>query len=341
MIGKVTPRKMTLSLDKRYEIAFLHEHPKGPKWGYDKIASYIGCSKPTVIYWVRKYCQNKNLCDEQKSGQPRKTTKAQDKRIVKMAKEKHNITATQIQNKLEKQGVAVSARTIRRRLGEFGGKFVREISKPLLSERHRVSRLKWARKHKNFDWEKVIFTDESTFQLFQSNRKVWQFVERRKVFRTVKHPQKVHVWGCFSAKGFGKLICFERNLDALFMNSIYERGLLPSACEFFGADNIDWILQEDNDPKHRSKICKKWKEENEVTVLPWPSMSPDQNPIENVWQLMKIKISKKKINTTSRLKAELTKEWGQLSNELAEKLICSMKKRVAALIEAGGDYTMY
>ncbi|GES96182.1 IS630 family transposase [Rhizophagus clarus] len=125
------------------------------------------------------------------------------------------------------------------------------------------------------------------------------------------------------------------------MCSIYERGLIPSTCELFGIDSIDWILQEDNDPKHHSKICKKWKEENEVTVLPWPSMSPDQNPIENVWQLLKIKISKKKINTTRILKAQLAREWNQLSEDLAKNLVNSMERRVTALIEAGGDFTMY
>ncbi|GBB95132.1 hypothetical protein RclHR1_24820003 [Rhizophagus clarus] len=332
---------MSLSLDKRYEIVFLHEHPEGPKWGYEKIASYVHCSKSTVAYWVKKYKKDKDLTDEQKLGRPRSTTKAQDNRIVKLAMKKHDITSTEIQQKLEKQGVTVSSRTIRRRLGESGGKFVKETFKPLLSEKHRANRLKWAKKHQKFDWKQVIFTDESTFQLFQSNRKVWKFVGRPKIFRTVKHPQKVHVWGCFSFSGFGKLICFERNLDALFMCSIYERGLLPSACELFGEDSIDWILQEDNDPKHRSKICKKWKEENEVTVLPWPSMSPDQNPIENVWQLLKIKISKKKIKTSRRLKAELTKEWNQLPVQLAKNLVNSMEKRVTALINAGGDFTMY
>ncbi|EXX54467.1 uncharacterized protein OCT59_015292 [Rhizophagus irregularis] len=116
MIGEFYATKMSLSLNKRYEMVFLHEHPEGPKWGYAKIASYVHCSKSTVIYWIQKYRENKDLTDEKKSGRPRKTTKAQDKRIVKIATEKHNITSTEIKNKLEKKGVEVSSRTIRRRL---------------------------------------------------------------------------------------------------------------------------------------------------------------------------------------------------------------------------------
>ena len=78
------------------------------------------------------------------------------------------------------------------------------------------------------------------------------------------------------------------------MLKIYENTLLPSVDKLFGNNSIDQILQEDNDPKHKSKLVKKQKEENNIKVLPQPSMSSDQNPIENIWQLLKIKISKKK-----------------------------------------------
>jgi transposase len=340
-IDKLAPQKMTLSLDKRYEIVFLHEHPQGPKWSFAKIGKHIHCTKSTAAYWVEKYHQNVDLNDEQKSGRPRSTSMAQDQRIVKLAKKEHDITSNEIQQKLEKKGVEISSRTVRRRLVEAGGKYSQEIPKPLLSEKHRIKRLQWARKHQNFNWDHVIFTDESSFQLFQSNRKVWQFIKKRKVFRTVKHPPKVHVWGCFSSQGFGKLICFQQNLNAHFMCSIYERGLLASAYEFFDEEDIEWILQEDNDPKHRSKIAKKWKAEHGIIELPWPSMSPDQNPIENVWRLVKIKISKKKIKTIKGLKGEIVKEWNRLPDQLAENLVSSMRRRIEALIEAGGDYTMY
>ena len=70
-------------------------------------------------------------------------------------------------------------------------------------------------------------------------------------------------------------------------------------------------------------------------------MSPDQNPIENVWRIMKIKISKKKIRTINGLRVQLAKEWKKLPNELAENLVESMKRRTATLIEANGNYTLY
>ena len=109
---------------------------------------------------------------------------------------------------------------------------------------------------------------------------VKKWVERHKANK--KHPVKVHVWGCFSQHGFGCLELFTENLNAQKMLQIYERGLLRSATKMFVTDTADWILQENNDPKHRSRLCTAWKIENGITTLDRPSQSPDANPIENV-----------------------------------------------------------
>lgn len=284
---------MALPLHKRYEIAFLRHHPQGPKLSYNEIAKLVKCNKDTVCYWAKKWLKTKDLSSKPKSGRNRRTTAKDDEKITKLANEKTHATSRTIQQEMNKRGILISDRTVRRRLKEAGGKYNQPIHKPLLSDDHKEKRLRWAKKHKNFDWDKAIFTDESTFCLYMPAKKVWNFPGNKKVFRSVKHPTKVHVWGCFSASGFGKLICFHKNLNAEYLCNIYEKGLLPSADNLFGPGNLDWFLVEDNDPKHRSKIAQKWKAENNVIVLPWPAMSPDQNPIENVWRILKIRLVKK------------------------------------------------
>jgi transposase len=68
------------------------------------------------------------------------------------------------------------------------------------------------------------------------------------------------------------------------------------------------------------KISERMEETktNGIRELPWPSMSPDQNSIENVWSIMKINIRKKNIRTVQGLRKELQTEWRNLSSQLAE-----------------------
>ena len=74
----------------------------------------------------------------------------------------------------------VSVSTVKRRLraaGLTGGVVVR---KPLLRLQNNKKRLAWAMKHRHWtteNWKKVLWTDESKFEIFGSSRRV--FVRRR------------------------------------------------------------------------------------------------------------------------------------------------------------------
>ena len=53
------------------------------------------------------------------------------------------------------------------------------------------------------------------------------------------------------------------------------------------------IFMHDGAPCHRSRVVKKFLGEKNIRRLDWPGNSPDLNPIENLWMLLKNKVSEK------------------------------------------------
>lgn len=332
---------MSAQYKKRFEAYFLSKHPKGPKWTAVKTAKYLGATNNFVRRWANRCEQTGNVDDEAGRGRKRTTTKRQDRMIVNLFLKNPSMMLRRARKILSERSVIVSLNMIRQRLMENMVSHKSTVRKPLLTGKQVKKRLEWARQNIDRDWNKVIFTDESSFWLFKPIKRVWCKEGEKFVQRTVKHPAKVHVYGCFSAQGFGKLICFTKNLNAELMLELYKSGLLKSAEKLYGKDNRDWILQEDNDPKHRSRLCTRWKENNGVTTMDWPSQSPDANPIENVWALMKLQIAGKNLKTTKDLIRKLKKIWGSFTLDYAEKLAESCQRRCQLIIDNGGDWTTY
>jgi len=72
---------------------------------------------------------------------------------------------------------------------------------------------------------------------------------------------------------------------------ILKENLLPSMEESL-LSMEECIFQQDNDPKHTSKKAKTWMEDNQITLLDWPPQSPDLNPIECLWNHIKMELTK-------------------------------------------------
>ena len=55
-----------------------------------------------------------------------------------------------------------------------------------------------------------------------------------------------------------------------------------------------WRLQQDNDPKHTSGVAKEFSKNKFSELLECWGNSPDLNPIENYWNVIKRRVKKRK-----------------------------------------------
>ena len=70
-------------------------------------------------------------------------------------------------------------------------------------------------------------------------------------------------------------------------------------------------------------------------------MSPDLAPIENVCQLLKMNLTRKKIGSYRSLVSTIKREWKSLPSELAVNLLHSMNNRISEVTESHGDFIFH
>ncbi|PIO62280.1 hypothetical protein TELCIR_16172 [Teladorsagia circumcincta] len=148
----------------------------------------------------------------------------------------------------------------------------------------------------------------------------------------------VMVHGSFSGKGVGPLHRIEGNMDSEMYLNIMETVVLPY---IRSTARGGFIFQQDNDPKHKSKLLTKWFHDNNVPLLPWPSQSPDLNPIEHLWDELERQVKGLRARNEDEKFLQLKAAWENIPQEKIDKLIESMPRRCQAVIDAKGFATKY
>src|ERR687896_167699 len=250
------------------------------------IAELLNFPKSTVGNIIKKYNEKGLTTTEHRSGRPKALSERDRKHLEKVAKNNRNDTLEEITEKFNTElNISVSSRTIQRTLHEKGYSGHAAKKKPFISEVNKKKRFGWCRTKKNWktEWEKIIWSDESRFELFNNDSRNWVWRRSNERFDidclkpTVKNSIGVMVWGCFCNNRIGPLVIVEGTLNSDRYIELLEEHLLP----FLNNLNIEnCIFQDDNASCHASKKTKSWKESNLNENFPWPAQSPDLNPIE-------------------------------------------------------------
>jgi hypothetical protein len=139
--------------------------------------------------------------------------------------------------------------------------------------------------------------------------------------------------------------------------SYYVEKILPVYCAAYKAlvaqfdvlraevpvqQRYNWLLMEDNDPSHGNRNCDSlpavYRRERGVEVLSHPANSPDLNPIEGIWNVIKERVKQQLININSinELKAALQREWKQIQQEMVQERINEMPYRCRQVFQHPG-----
>lgn len=151
------------------------------------------------------------------------------------------------------------------------------------------------------------------------------------------------IWGCFTYRGANFMTKIEGGLDSSLYCEILSEEFLQTL-DYYGLKAVDIVFQQGNDPKHTSKLAKKWFEDHKVLVLDWPPYSPDLNPIENIWTFVKQQLCKFETAPKSmhELWERVQRVWNyKITSEYCLKLVESMPERLEAVINAKGGQTKW
>lgn len=120
--------------------------------------------------------------------------------------------------------------------------------------------------------------------------------------------------------------------------------LINHTLDKLGLRRDEVIFQHDSDPKHTSNLVKNHLLDQDYEVMNWPPQSPDLNPIENMWALLKRRLNEYEtaLKGILDLSERVTEVWyNTIKQEECQKVIDSMPNRVEVCLERNGLWTDY
>ena len=338
-------RSKELSKELRDRIVARHRSGQG----YKRISAALKVPKSTVASIILKWKKFGTTRTLPRPGRPAKLSNRGRRALVSEVKKNPKITVAELQRCSREMGESSTKSTITAALHQSGlyGRVARR--KPLLSARHMKACIEFAKKHMKDSQtmrNKILWSDETKIELFgvNSKRYVWRKPGTAhhlpNTIPKVKHDGgSIMLGGCFSAAGTGRLVAIEGKMNAAKYRDILEENLFKSALDLRLGRRF--TFQQDNDPKHTAKITKEWLRNNSVTILDWPSQSPDLNPIEHLWRDLKMAVHQRSPSNLTELERVCKEEWQRIPKSRCEKLVASFPRRLMAVLAQKGASTQY
>ncbi|QRV96417.1 Transposase [Ceratobasidium sp. AG-Ba] len=317
---------------------------------HSEIMDRVPITSGTISKIAKKHRPN---LPKSAGGRPRKLSPGATRYAVRLVTNNNNVSTRQATQRLcALTGQSIHPKTVKCALKSAGLVPVKKQQKPQLTPEHMETRLNFAKIHKDWtveDWRRVLWSDETKINRLGSDGIHWGWkrkgegLSNRLVVPSANFGGgSIMFWGCFSWQGVGIGCRLLQNLTKEGYIDILENEFLRSLAAL-GLQEREVIFQQDNASSHKAHICLNWFEHHGVELMEWPSMSPDLNPIENMWAELKRRLGEYETPPGGILELwdRVKSVWCGFDEEYYQKLIESMPKRMALVIKRKGDSIPY
>ena len=239
--------------------------------------------------------------------------------------------------------------TIHKILKEGGFKMTKLLKKTFIWPRNQLKRLEFCKEMAEYGpvfWDTVIWSDETSVRQCPQGKDLLYRVHSSSKIDDLPVNGQIHsggfsvmFWGCFSKLGLGPLVAVEGTMNAQNYLELLRDTVLPE----ISAAGRPMVFMQDNAPCHKAHIVMNFLAEKNIETLDWPPQSPDMNPIENLWAIIKKRRQKK--YGLPRGKADIIEQifniWDNIEPELVQKLANSANKRINEVLKLKGKVSKY
>ncbi|CAK6970414.1 Transposable element Tcb1 [Scomber scombrus] len=236
------------------------------------LATELRVSQSVISRLQQRYRENGRFTERHRSGRPLATSYTDDHFIVNSALRNRMTNATQLQAHLrEVRGTQVSRQAFRNCLHQHGLRARRPARVPDHSTRHRRHRLAWTREH--LRWTRDLeHNGRQRCWRRQGEHYAPATVVTRRAFVTVRADV---------SSQYRTALHFVNGTvtSPYYLNNIINPVIVP----LHEQHRPNFIFMDDNAPAHRGCIIREWLLKTGVPQMERPALSPDLNPIENLW----------------------------------------------------------
>lgn len=321
-------------------------------WSISAVARHFNVCRATVRDLQNRWRTRGSTKDRPRTGRPRVTSHRED-RFIRLTHLRDRLRTAQAtaDNFRGREGRRISNMTVLRRLREVSIRAYRPCQRSRLLSHHIRARLRWARAHirwNSIQWRSVVFSDESRFLLERHDGRVRVYRRKGERFHACCIQEaanfgrgSVMVWGAMSANHRTSLIRIQGNLtSSRYVAEILQPHILP----FMEQHGPGLVFMQDNAPAHRASSTQSFLNNAGINQLsPWPAHSPDMNPIEHAWDYLDrhVRALQHPPTTLNQLATCLIEAWNNIPQAFMRKLVRSMRRRCAAVVDARGRHTRY